>query len=362
MDRTTNRPPVGSDLTPRQREVLSLMARGLTNAMIAERLGISLAGAKWHVSEVLSKLGVESREEAADYWRRERRLPRRFAQAFLHPTRLAWLGLGGAVLGATAVAVVGAVALLGRGSDQTEADRVLQNARSAVASFDARGSVVMTSVVPILHWDSGDLQTARAVVDPDVNEARTALWYQGPDQKRAETELTHGQDTVGSLVSVWDGGSVWVYSMQLGTVRIYKQMQGGVVNLGSLSMTASGGGSLNSVLDQAGDCYTAPRVDGQEVVVSRLAYVVNLGRSACPATVNADPRGYGGIADRTIWVDTQTGFVLRDELRDTEGNTVSGTTSRVVAIDYNVTIDAHRFEFQVPPGVTVEDCRSSSCP
>jgi DNA-binding CsgD family transcriptional regulator len=51
------------ELTPRQREVLRLVVRGHTNGEIAERLGISLQGAKWHVRELLTKFGVESREE-----------------------------------------------------------------------------------------------------------------------------------------------------------------------------------------------------------------------------------------------------------------------------------------------------------
>lgn len=55
--------------TPRQREVLDLIVLGKTNPEIAGELGISLAGVKWHVSEVLSILGVDSREEAASYWR-----------------------------------------------------------------------------------------------------------------------------------------------------------------------------------------------------------------------------------------------------------------------------------------------------
>ncbi len=57
------------DLTPRQREVLALIAAGKTNAEIAEDLDISLDGAKYHVREILGKLGVESREEAAAAWR-----------------------------------------------------------------------------------------------------------------------------------------------------------------------------------------------------------------------------------------------------------------------------------------------------
>jgi Tol biopolymer transport system component len=45
--------------------VLDLLREGCSNEAISERLGISLAGAKYHVSEILGKLGVESRDEAA---------------------------------------------------------------------------------------------------------------------------------------------------------------------------------------------------------------------------------------------------------------------------------------------------------
>jgi DNA-binding CsgD family transcriptional regulator len=67
------------DLTPRQREVLQLIAAGKTNPEIAERLGITLDGAKFHVREILAKLGVDSREEAAAWWKAERGLRTRVA-------------------------------------------------------------------------------------------------------------------------------------------------------------------------------------------------------------------------------------------------------------------------------------------
>ena len=66
------RPPYPDVLTPRQWQVLELLRLGLTNEQIALRLGISVDGVKFHVSEILGKLGVSSRNEAAR-WQREDR-------------------------------------------------------------------------------------------------------------------------------------------------------------------------------------------------------------------------------------------------------------------------------------------------
>jgi DNA-binding NarL/FixJ family response regulator len=51
-------------LTKREREVLTLLAEGLTNRKIADRLRISEHTAKFHVNAVMGKLGVQTRAEA----------------------------------------------------------------------------------------------------------------------------------------------------------------------------------------------------------------------------------------------------------------------------------------------------------
>ena len=54
----------GIELTPREREVLRLLADGLPNKTIARRLDISEHTVKFHLNSILAKLGAQSRTEA----------------------------------------------------------------------------------------------------------------------------------------------------------------------------------------------------------------------------------------------------------------------------------------------------------
>jgi len=56
--------PAGEALTPRELEVLGLLAEGASNKAIARRLGISVHTAKFHVSSLLDKLDATGRTDA----------------------------------------------------------------------------------------------------------------------------------------------------------------------------------------------------------------------------------------------------------------------------------------------------------
>lgn len=147
-------------LTARQRQVLDLLAAGKTNPQIAEELGISLDGAKWHVSEVLFRLGVTTREEAAAAWGESRSAERkrRFAIAGVYGLSLAGAASGLAV---TFVVVGG---MFGFNSSLKE---------------DASGAVVVPFVCPLTVPSEPYRPTAPFLEVPPV--AYGKVWYGGPD-------------------------------------------------------------------------------------------------------------------------------------------------------------------------------------
>jgi DNA-binding CsgD family transcriptional regulator len=166
------RPPYPDVLTPREWEVLSLLREGLTNKQISARLGISERGAKYHVAEILSKLGMSGREEAVAWRQRPlRRFPLLAAiVARFHdtPAHLATGLLAFAVLSLFALALGTAVMERRGGRDKTAAtqqqvteelaaQRGRPHGRFDLAPFDMTRVVTTAAgheAVFHLHWES----------------------------------------------------------------------------------------------------------------------------------------------------------------------------------------------------------------
>lgn len=164
-------------LTPREWQVLDLIRQGLSNPRIAERLDITAETAKYHVSEILSKLQVGSREEAAA-WRgapipAEHRRTGIFALIF---------GLKAAAVG-TSAAAIAAVGVLGYG---------------VIASADGPGD----PAAPPSRESLLALEEAQSIIEKAVARADLpGLPQYGPD---------YGQTTLGDAISygVFEGADV----------------------------------------------------------------------------------------------------------------------------------------------------------
>lgn len=133
--------------TPRQREVLDLVMRGRTNREIAEELGISLDGAKWHVSEIITRLGVGSREEAAEYWRHQNGMRMRFTRmaGFATSGALKWTA---ATVAASALVFVSAMVIFALRESGGEGEQHAGGGIETPGTTGASPSPVVTGTPP----------------------------------------------------------------------------------------------------------------------------------------------------------------------------------------------------------------------
>lgn len=184
--------------TLRQRQVLELIAQCRSNTEIAEELGLSLAGAKWHVSEILSKLQAEQREEAAEYWRRYNGLSPRFERVFrgiAGGVAAKWMaGAAAVVIAGVVVAVIVAMAI-NQSDDKPAADEDRSTVTPAPTTPTAApGEPTVTDPSP-----------TQVSIGPPVASIPNSIMYvvtgctqcDGPD----ETLQKHVTDANGNLTS-----------------------------------------------------------------------------------------------------------------------------------------------------------------
>ncbi|MGE0602132.1 MAG: response regulator transcription factor [Dehalococcoidia bacterium] len=174
------------DLSPKQEQVLRLIAAGHTNAEIAEELGLTLDGAKWHVREILSKLQVDSREDAVLWWKAHQRAGARTVRALtgMFGGGLGWKVATGAACGGAVL--VAAWAFLGStlpGDDDPPACR-MENLRASTST--STDGIALSMGLRDSDWYEGLLRVLR-VSDRHVDspcvfamEVSTTLVKLGP--------------------------------------------------------------------------------------------------------------------------------------------------------------------------------------
>lgn len=190
-------------LTPREWEVLALLREGLSNEQIAERLDITERTAKYHVSEILGKLGLSSRDEAAR-WRPEAHRP--WWAAAVLPLGFLWhkggpalstglstlaFVLSGAVIaGALIAGGIVAFAVLRAGDGGPVAPAGGDGAEIALLAFSAGGSIYTvnvngTGLREIIPGDRATSWTASPAFAPDGSAIAFTrnydIWVAGPD-------------------------------------------------------------------------------------------------------------------------------------------------------------------------------------
>ncbi len=179
------RPKHPDILTPREWQVLDLIREGLTNEQIARRLGISENGAKYHVLEILSKLGVSSRYEAAA-WRREREpaaASRRFAGVaalFALRPKLSAVTASKTIATALVVSAVGFMAVLAIGvlvmNQRASGAKVTPEPTSEAAVAETAAAAVRTPTptpTPNETATKEALEAAKGLVPPPANLTMT---------------------------------------------------------------------------------------------------------------------------------------------------------------------------------------------
>jgi len=227
-------------LTPREWEVLELLRQRLSNEQIAERLGVTHDGAKYHVSQILSKLGVTSREEAAAL-----RLKR---QPWLWS--LGWIGGAAiAVVEATAGITILVWALAAGDGDE-------ESTQGPVVSDN--GFTISGAVSTRITWDESFLPNCYVTTEDDGGQAFFfGATIRGPYQLYASIGSFHG---AASYDAAAPPAQIGHFDWRTAAVTVFKlgndEGERWLATSGDFTVETAAGddarGSLNADLEPAG--------------------------------------------------------------------------------------------------------------
>ena len=200
------------ELTPREREVLALMAEGKTNGDISRELGISFPTAKAHVSSILGKLDANSRDDAVRAWKNEAR-GNRWARFGFAPALM--IGMAAAVA-VVAVVVVRTLFVAGESDGRPSEIRIplegLEVGTPRHVDTRGLGSSPYGADLGLLlvRFENG---TVRAFLDRDPHTGCDVPWNPGYDlgQLVGEASVPKGafKANCGGWVFLLSGEKVW---------------------------------------------------------------------------------------------------------------------------------------------------------
>ena len=359
------RPRYDDILTPREWEVLELIDAGLTNEQIADRLGISFGTAKYHVAEIISKLGVERREEAPDAARRARvpvpaLLPMEWLRSrFSLPVAAG--AIAAAVLLALSVVVLTDVLRDGSATSSPEGDT-----SQASADFPD-GSTTSASTTFTYSTDQIESYYFEARIEADEDDVLNTMraWYSKPERWRFEFgDFAAGIPEEGTLM-LSDGEDVWVYNAETNTYSrqaIDSYFAGVPPEMRGLFLPTSlligpfpfGPEMLQQGL--TGDWRLEEQADGPMIA----GRPTTLYRYSVPSGVaNDDPASPSDGAqepergDLSLWVDRDYPFVLRYEANN-PGSSNAHLLVEITELTLNEPVDVSRFQFDAPEAALEE--------
>lgn len=343
-------------LTGRQRQVLELVAQGHTNPEIAEALGISLDGAKWHVSELLGKLDLGSREELAEFWAWQRRPAHRFSRVAHAFAATAWLRIAGGLAGVALMAGigVGAWALFSGGSSVDEPVAGTQTSTAAqTPPFVLRAEFARTGADNTPGGLNPGLTTTQGTME---------WWYRSSTDWKWTVATNPGQlDGVTTTVAAHDG-TLTSYDGATNTYRESDAAASGLpegavlspsmgVFIGPMSSYAKDTDAFVAMLQQSGDD-SRPRtasVTGNDVILGR------------PTVVMETPGSYSSSSDTPgaetpdgtmrIWLDPERMVVMKTEVETSDGL----YRIAVTALDWDASVPAAQVRFEPPDGATLAE-------
>lgn len=320
------------ELNARQRDALRLLAAGRTNAEIATALEVTLDGAKWNVSEILTKLGFASREEAAAYWRWRNRPAAKLRRAARGLVPLGGLKLaagGGALAVAATAAVVLVLALRGG-----EAPRTIP-----------AGPFTVRAVVDV-----------RASEPPGNTLSNVTWWYQ--DQRRYRYEFADTR--AGRVVTgVADGTWLWFDTSDVSTYQrsAIPDLPGGMVASLPVSVLLgpSNAQGIDALLTELRERNSAPgsfaRVAGTKSLRGFAVTIIETGpawSSSSSSSGGGETVATGGVA--RLWVERGSMWVLKYESDGIGGSHIVAELTEFAF----AAIDPAVFRFEPPPGKTLE--------